>query len=75
MKTLIDIQISVPFKDYKDKTLNNRALRQIKKYIKEVISSEVNFVPLHIEKDIEGRVFEDCSKKTSVKITKAKLKK
>lgn len=75
MKVIVDIQLSVPFKAYKDAALNNKALRQIKKYAKSVIAEQVNFVPLYVEKDRAGKVLEDCSKKTSVKITKSKLKK
>lgn len=75
MKAIIDVKVTVPFTGYKNKTLNTKALQQIKRYIRKVVSINANFISLYIEKDTQGVVIEDCSKKTSSKIIKAKITK
>lgn len=75
MKAVVDLRIIAPFHTYGDKKRDKKALIQIKRYIEEKVKEECNFLPLHIDKDQDGHAIEDCTRKTSVKLTKAHLKK
>lgn len=75
MKAIVDLRISAPFSTYGDRKLDKKALKQIKRYIEEKVKDECNFLPLYVNKDENGEYIEGCTRKTSVKLTKAMLKK
>lgn len=69
IKVKIKAEIEVPFYAYDTKRLNEKAKREIKRWIKETLNNQLSYIPLWVEKDEYGTAIEDCAKKSKIKVS------
>lgn len=68
IKDKLVVEITVPYHEYKTATLNKRAHKEVKRWIKEVLENELNYIPLWVEEDPGGGHFEDSTGLVKFKI-------
>jgi len=67
MKTVeVTCKIKVVFNSYNKKSLDKKAMNNIKKWIKESIIDECNYIPLYIKKNENGSFTENRSMKIKI---------
>lgn len=62
------VTIEVPFWEYPNKSLNRKAIVQIKRFIKAVLEDELCAIPLRVEKDKLGNVYEDATLDPTIRV-------
>ena len=69
-------EIEVPFHEYKTKKLNKKAFSYIKRWLRDCFknTSQLNFIPLYVEKDEDGCWIEDACSESKIKILKIEEK-
>lgn len=50
------------------KKLNQKAIRSIQRYVKELLNDEASFITVAAEKDDDGSDIEDCTRKCTWKV-------
>ena len=70
MKKIVKVKctIEIPFESYDKKKLNEKAVRSIKRWIRQTINEELSYIPLFIEKDDHGAFIEDTTGQTKTTI-------
>jgi len=63
-----NVIINVPFMEYDDENLNKLAEENIREYIKDIINDHLSYIPISVEEDQIGNLFDDCSQKSTFKI-------
>lgn len=64
----INIEIDVDFSPYDTKRKNERAETSIRAWVLEVVRDSCSYIPMYIERDCNGSMIEDCTKKSRIKI-------
>lgn len=68
IKHKLKLAIEVEFESYGNKRLDQKAIGCINKYILATLKNECGHIPLYIQKDENGSVLEDATKKLKIQV-------
>lgn len=66
-RVFIHCEIEVPFHPYEKESLNKKAERSIKRWVKDTLTNHASYIPMYVEES-EGSFIEDVSRKTTIKV-------
>ncbi len=68
MKHKFTAEIEINFEDYSTQKLNKKAIQQCKAFIKDILESQLDYIPIEIEKNEYDYYFDDSTSKTKIKL-------
>lgn len=63
----ITAEVVLSFEQYGNEELDNIAKKQIQRYVKDILMDQLTYIPIYVEKDENGALIEDCTKRTIIK--------